>query len=357
MKNKVLTWFYFLPVLLFIQGCLENNLIPEFHGSMDNTSAMLTYFESNGDYINSMNAPSLVEASEVNSAEGYLILDIRNASLFQAGHIKGSQNLDARDLLQYFKQNDTKRYPKVVLVSQAGQASSYYTTLLRLCGFSNVYSLSFGMAAWNKAFSEIWMSHTMNSQDMSTYTNENGELNPLTPLPKLEVRTKSENIMDKIEERVTDLLLEGFNEDPAEADNSLAGAAITSEKLFSGYYLSNYYLICYGSGALYDATGIFNPYSGLGHPKGALSYAPYSSLRSSNYLQTLPIDKKIAIYCYNGQYSASAAAYLRLLGYDAKSMLFGAHVLFYSRLIWDPMLKRYAFNKDSVPEYPFVTGE
>ncbi|HEX2867952.1 MAG TPA: rhodanese-like domain-containing protein [Ignavibacteriales bacterium] len=348
---KALKWFLLPSVFLFMQGCLENNLIPEFHGSIDKTAGMLTYFESHGDYINSMDAPPLVEASEVYSNESYLILDIRSRSQFQAGHIKGAVNLNAGDLLSYFRQNGTKQYSKVVLVSQAGQASSYCATLLRLAGFDNVYSLNFGMAAWNTAFAEIWISHTMNSSEMNNYTNEAGKRNSRTPLPGLEFRTKSLNIKDMIEERITDLLAEGFSENPDSTGEN--GPSITSESLFGNKY---YYVVCYGSDALFSAVGRYNPYSGLGHPKGAVSYAPYSSLKASNFLQTLPTDKKIGIYCYNGQFSASAAAYLRLLGYDAKSMLFGANTLFYSRMLYDPQLKKYAFDKFTAVDYPYVTG-
>ncbi len=43
------------------------------------------------------------------------------------------------------------------------------------------------------------------------------------------------------------------------------------------------------------------------------------------FLNTLPTNKKIAVYCYTGQTSAHVAAYLRVLGYDAKSILFGVN--------------------------------
>lgn len=358
MKNKALTYLYLAFLMVFLPGCLENNVIPEFHGSLENTAEMLVYFESQGDFINSMDAPPLLGAGEVNSnTDSYLILDTRSRDLFRSGHIKGAVNLESKDLISYFKQNGTEKYSKVVLVSQSGQASSYYATLLRLAGYNNVYSLNFGMGAWNTAFSDVWNEHTRNSPEMNNYTNEGSHRNSKTPLPKVEFKTKSGNIKDKVEERVSEMLLGGFNENLTFESDSVSGPAVTEDDLFGEYARRDYYLICYGSDALYEAVGIFNPYSGLGHPQGAISYAPYSSLKSSNYLQTLPTNREIAIYCYNGQYSASAAAYLRLLGYEAKSMLFGAHVLFYSRMLYDPLLKRYAFDKYTSPEYPFVTGD
>jgi rhodanese-related sulfurtransferase len=358
MKYKVFIYFYLVPLLLSFEGCMENNLIPENHTSMDNAAEMLVYFESEGDFINSLDAPPVVSASEVNSSpESYLIIDTRSQDLFRAGHIKGAVNVLAKDLLSYFKQNNTGKYVKAVLVSKAGQASSYYATLLRLLGYNNVYSLNFGMASWNTAFSAIMNANTKNSPNMQKYTNADAGMNPKTALPRLEFRTKSQNIKDKVEERVSDMLLEGFNEDLIFEGAQVSGPAITAGHLFPEEKVSDYYTICYGSEVLYAAVGKSNPYSGLGHPEGAISYAPYSSLKSSNYLQTLPTDRKIGIYCYNGQFSASAAAYLRLLGYDARSMLFGAHVLFYSRMLYEPRLQKYAFQKYAAIEYPFVTGD
>ncbi|MGE5351486.1 MAG: rhodanese-like domain-containing protein [Acidobacteriota bacterium] len=355
---KALIYICLAPLLMYYEGCLESNVLPEFNASLENSAMLLVYFEQEGDFINTMDAPPNVEASEVYSnLESYLVLDTRSHDLFKAGHIKGAINLEAKDLASYFKQNNTGKYIKAVLISQAGQASSYYATLLRLLGYKNVYSLNFGMASWNTAFSGIWNEHTKDSPNMKSYTNAASTMNPKTSLPHLEFRTKSLDIKDMVEERVSDMLLEGFNENLTFEGTSVSGPAITVNHLFPEDLISDNYTVCYGSDALYSAVGRFNPYSGLGHPEGAISYAPYSSLKSSNYLQTLPTDRKIGLYCYNGQYSASAAAYLRLLGYDARSMLFGAHELFYSRMLYEPLLIKYAFRKDLIAEYPFVTGD
>ena len=40
-------------------------------------------------------------------------------------------------------------------------------------------------------------------------------------------------------------------------------------------------------------------------------------------LDTLPTDKPIVVYCWTGQTSAQVTPYLRILGYDAYSMLYG----------------------------------
>ncbi|MDF1575369.1 MAG: rhodanese-like domain-containing protein [Bacteroidales bacterium] len=49
-------------------------------------------------------------------------------------------------------------------------------------------------------------------------------------------------------------------------------------------------------------------------------------------LKMLPTDKTIVVYCYSGQNSARIAAYLRVLGYDAKSLKFGANGMIYDEM-------------------------
>jgi rhodanese-related sulfurtransferase len=50
-------------------------------------------------------------------------------------------------------------------------------------------------------------------------------------------------------------------------------------------------------------------------------------------LKTLPTNKPIAVYCYTGQTSAYLSAYLRLLGYDAKSILYGGNAMIYDLMV------------------------
>jgi rhodanese-related sulfurtransferase len=38
------------------------------------------------------------------------------------------------------------------------------------------------------------------------------------------------------------------------------------------------------------------------------------------------------VYCYTGQNSANLAAYLRLVGYDAKSLKFGTNGMIYDQM-------------------------
>jgi hypothetical protein len=100
-------------------------------------------------------------------------------------------------------------------------------------------------------------------------------------------------------------------------------------------------------------------YAELGHPDDTRSYldAPHFEFRSHQYLQTLPASNEIFMYDYNGQQAASMSAYLRVLGYDVKFLLFGANQLFYSRMHNDPELSVYIFSLQKIRNYPFVSGK
>ena len=68
-----------------------------------------------------------------------------------------------------------------------------------------------------------------------------------------------------------------------------------------------------------------------------MQYTPKESLKLSADLKTLPTDKPVVVYCYTGQTSANLAAYLRLLGYDARTLLYGANGMIYDLMVSNGM--------------------
>ncbi len=71
----------------------------------------------------------------------------------------------------------------------------------------------------------------------------------------------------------------------------------------------------------------------VGHIPGAVQYTPSASLSYAQELKTLPTDKTVVVYCYTGQTSAFVAAYLKVIGYDAKTLLFGANGMMYDTMV------------------------
>ncbi|MEW5960233.1 MAG: rhodanese-like domain-containing protein [Chloroflexota bacterium] len=60
----------------------------------------------------------------------------------------------------------------------------------------------------------------------------------------------------------------------------------------------------------------------LGHIPGAVNIGAKAAF-TADKLAMIPADKPVVVYCYTGQTSSQMVSVLNMLGYDAKSMLFG----------------------------------
>lgn len=330
-----------LALVIIFSGCVEDNIVPPLTGKLNPAAELLVYFESKGDFVNSSQAPALIDAQEVNSnLTDYLIIDLRSNPDFQNGHIEGAVNILNDSLYNFMKSIDAGSYPKIILVSKNGQSSAYFTCLLRLAGINNVYSMKYGMASWNQFFADEWLGALSDAVNISSYTNDDFPRDSLTDLPLITFENPESALPERISLRIKKIIDEGF---------------YFSENL--PLEISSY-IVCYGKMRLYYARK-FIVLEGRGHPPGAILYmdSPDFELRSGKYLQSLPTNQTICIYDYDGQQSACMTAYLRVLGYNATSLLFGANQLFYSRMIDEPDLREYAFSSLKINNFPFVTGE
>jgi rhodanese-related sulfurtransferase len=339
--KKLLLHILFVFVFILVNSCVEDNVAPPFTGQLNPAAEMLVYFESKGDFVNSSKAPALIDAQEVNSnLTDYLIIDLRSNPDFQNGHIEGAVNILNDSLYNFMKSIDAGSYPKIILVSKNGQSSAYFTCLLRLAGYNNVYSMKLGMASWNQFFADEWLGALSDAVNIASYTNDDFPRNDLTDLPSVTFENPGASLPDRVNSRIKKIIEEGFyfsNNLPSENNN---------------------YIVCYGKMRLYYARR-FIVLEGRGHPPGAILYmdSPDFELRSGKYLQSLPTDEPICVYDYDGQQSACMTAYLRVLGYDATTLLFGANQLFYSRMIDEPDLREYAFSSLMINNFYYVTGE
>lgn len=349
--NNKLTKIILFITLLF-NSCLEESVISDLNMEFDNTALLVREIELRGDYINSSDFPALIEASQVvTDLSNYIILDVRSPNDFSSGHIEGAVNIVHTELFNYVLNIDSID-KNILMVSATGQSAAYYTSLFRLYGLKNVYSLNFGMASWHKDFSGIL---TDKFRDISSGEKFHNIDNPKPAFTHLPVVIKSQNTLteDFIKERISILFNEGFDE----SSNSASTININGElDQLADLINDNNMIICYGTEELFflpKRSELSNP----GHPKGAVLYQilnPFFEMRSDKYLQTLATDKTLYLYSFSGQLSAMGVAYLRLLGYDAKSVLYGAHNMFYSRLLSNAVLIPFAFRLNLVRDFPYV---
>ena len=279
---------------------------------INEAQVLAEYLESpdgGGDYANTAMG-AYVTAEGVKSlmpvANGVYIVDIREEAHYAGGHIEGAVNIPAADVLAHLDGMDVSDYDKVAIVCYSGQTAAWLNNILRISGYDNAYSMKWGMTSWHADFDK-WSGKTSNmyATQFKTEAYPKGAEGSLPALNTGE--TEGEAILDA---RIDVVLAEGFG-----------AAAITAADVYAN--LDNYYIVNYWSDA---------HYSDPGHIEGAMQFTPKESMALDLDLKSLPTDKTIVVYCYTGQTSANLASYLRVLGYDAKSLKFGANSMIYDEM-------------------------
>ena len=275
------------------------------------------------DYGNGSLAITTAEAVHTLLAAGRVyIIDIRSAADYANGHIEGAVNVAASAVRDHIDVTDLSAYDEISIVGYTGQQSSWITCLLQLAGYKNVYAMKFGMSAWHADF-DVWSGNVSNERAVF-FTSDIYEKAAAGDLPVLNTGyNTAEEIFDA---RWDAVLAEGFGV-----------AAISNGDVYAN--LDDYYIINYWPNAEY-----LDP----GHIDGAIQYTPSADLALDAFLKTLPTDKTVVVYCYTGQNSAKMAAYLRVIGYDARSLKFGAN-----SMIHDEMTKS-TWTSETPMDYDYV---
>ena len=80
-----------------------------------------------------------------------LILDVRDEKEFKAGHIRGAKLIPLSNLNDRIGEIERYREKPILVVCRSGNRSATASALLTKSEFSQVYSLSGGILAWQKA--------------------------------------------------------------------------------------------------------------------------------------------------------------------------------------------------------------
>lgn len=92
-----------------------------------------------------------------------------------------------------------------------------------------------------------------------------------------------------------------------------------------------------------------------GHIPGAVRYKPEATLGFPDMMATIPTDKITVVYCGTGHNSAFATAFLRLFGYDARTLRYGNNSFMYDRMVKDRnTLSWLPFTLEESNDYPVV---
>ena len=310
-----LLMFTIIASLFIFTACEEEEEEP-IPVEINESLVLAEYLESTGSplgkyYVNSGDMPSLITATALNNDiianEDVYIIDIRSSEAWDTAHINTAVNVAAGEVLNHVETQGLATDAKIVVVCYSGQTASWATLILRIMGYNNAYALKFGMCSWNEVFAGSWNGN-IGSMYTSQFTSDATAKGATGDMPALATgKTTGQEIL---EIRADAVLAEGFS-----------AAAVTNQAVYAD--LNNYYIVNYWGES---------DYTGIGHIAGAMQYTPGESIKTTADLKTLPTDKTIVVYCWTGQTSAFLTAYLRLLGYDAKSLKFGANGMIYDDL-------------------------
>lgn len=270
---------------------------------------LIKYLAESGDYVNTREFPSFISPESAYKAlsEKTLVIDMRKPDIYKKGHIKGAVNVEIANLPGYFSEKIKPfEYEKIILACYSGQSSSYATSLLRLMGYGNVFSMRWGMSGWNKTMENKWLANVSSKYEEKLDTITNTKNQP-GDFPLLNSgKTIGAEIFD---ERVKALFAD------------YEKAVIHVDTVFA--HPEKYYIINYERKDKYDA----------GHIPGAIRYKPNGTLGIVSEMQTIPVDREVVVYCGTGHNSAFVTAYLRLFGYNAKTLRFGNNSFMHDKMV------------------------
>ena len=297
---------------------------------------LLEQLRMQGDYVNSRQFPSMIKAETVYEELGSnnYIIDLREEDSFEEGHVEGAVNIRMEGILDHFENEIVPfQYEKIILICNAGHRSAYTTHLLRLQGYGNVYSMRWGMSSWNIDFArDIWLSRISSDYQDKLVTE-------IIPKPQSYSQpvlfSSAASGEELLRERVAALLSAGTT-----------GIYSNAEQAFNSN--DEYFLINFERRDKYES----------GHIPGAIRYKPQGTLGIPSEMSTIPTDRPVIVYCGTGQNSAFAVAYLRLFGYDARSLNDGNNAFMHQKMLEEQStLSWHPFTEDECLNYSYVSGK
>ena len=291
-----------LPAFIFT-GCKKDDEKGTFTTlstyMLDNNLDLPTVLTEPNNWVTS---PSAIVDTTDYSIPSHYVFDIRSAEDFALGHVKGAMNVALGDVL--VKAGEVGKDKPILVICYSGQTAGRAVMALRLSGYKDAQVMKFGMSYWHSDFDK-WTAKVSDQADGSS----NWETATAATLP--------------------------VNAYPQWTSGSTDGATILGENIqtmlgASGWAVSS-------TDVLNDPTSynIYNfwdqaTYESIGHYKGAYLYSTISI--ANDVLQALPTSDQCLIYCYTGQTSSMATAWLQVLGYNAKSIGYGVNSLRHSAL-------------------------
>jgi len=246
------------------------------------TAAAEAYF---ADYPGSRIIPASKVFEAMDAAEDFLILDIRKADDYAAGHLKGAVNAPwgtpaLADALNWLP-DDKPVYVNCYSGQTAGQA----VAVLNVAGFQ-ASSIKYG-----------WKLGITKTEGFEAYVDTEAVMSPDASGVKIDpaVKTAAADYFNNLKA------------DPETPSNIIAAAKL-KEKMDAEEEMV---IVSIRSADDYAK----------GHIEGAINI-PFGAGMQEQFAQ-LPTDTKVFVYCYSGQTAGQTVGIMRLMGIDAASVKSG----------------------------------
>lgn len=312
MKNLIKLLVVLMIPVFALTSCKDDPADP----ALSEFEVLTTYMAQQNLDLNNVLDGWVKAASGINvntsdySVPDYYIIDLRSAEDFSAGHIKGANNTTMANLLEEADKAGTK---PILVVCYTGQTAGRATGLLRLMG-KTAYTLKWGMSGWHANLAGKWNS---NAADFSSpnWVDTDDE-RPLNEFGEPVISTGEKDGAAILEAQVR-----------AALDNSWS---VTKTELLenpANFFVNNKWSLAH--------------YAQFGHVANAYRLDEQLNLAGLKYLDPTAT---VVTYCYTGQTSAITNAWLDVLGYNTKSLMFGANGVVHSQLVNDEAAKKSAWK-------------
>ena len=319
MKRTLPTYVTLLAMLLMVfavSGCSDDDDGNPTNPTPGPVDQFETVAEAGDTYFDDYNTISglgvnVPATSAFANYEDYYIVDTRAPQDFAVAHIKGSVNITIPNIMDNFDTFPTDQ--PILFVCYSGQGASYVASVVNVIGTETGHealNLKFGVSAMlppELIAASPWDYPTSDQYALDFVT---------TPAPDKPAPGDFPTVMTEAETKV-EILLERAE---ASINAFVDGSAKMMPASIVDHNPDDLFVMNYFSTAAYAD----------GHVPDSYQYTPKSDILSTGPLNTLPTDKPIAAYCYTGQTSAQLAAYLRMAGYDAKTVMYGVNAMCFS---------------------------
>jgi rhodanese-related sulfurtransferase len=115
------------------------------------TSGVMLFWSFFGNRLRGIKEVDHLAAMQFINHKNGLVLDVRDQSEYDAGHILNSKLIPAGKILERVGELEKYRERPIVVVCRSGQRSASACAVLNKQGFAQVYNLNGGVMAWQKA--------------------------------------------------------------------------------------------------------------------------------------------------------------------------------------------------------------